>query len=203
MLLALASVVFLGSESRGTRDNILLSQIWDFPFRRLLRLEVFDPASTRVKLKVKVRVTLRLTVGQSVSLGVEPRLGLMTRYLLLFDSYGLVSERAALSFVYAAGPRQPSHSGVRVPCDSWPYFTVSNFRLPFSSPPATRRVMVKVFEPASTRVKPLISQSPIATDRQWISKSWCRASSGAHDQIFVALTVTVFSWSVFCMCCWP
>jgi hypothetical protein len=37
-----------------------------------------------------VNVTLRLTVGQSVSLGVEPHLGLMTRYLLLFDSYGLV-----------------------------------------------------------------------------------------------------------------
>jgi hypothetical protein len=39
MLLVLASVVFLGSESLGTRDHILLSQIWDFPFRRLLRLE--------------------------------------------------------------------------------------------------------------------------------------------------------------------
>jgi hypothetical protein len=38
----------------------------------------------------KVKVTLRLTVSQSVSLGVEPHLGLMTRYLLLFDSYGLV-----------------------------------------------------------------------------------------------------------------
>jgi hypothetical protein len=36
MLMAL--VVFLGSESLGTRDHILLSQIWDFPFRRLLRL---------------------------------------------------------------------------------------------------------------------------------------------------------------------
>jgi hypothetical protein len=41
--------------------------------------------STR-KVKGKVRVTLRLTVSQSVSLGVEPHLGLMTRYLLLFDS---------------------------------------------------------------------------------------------------------------------
>jgi hypothetical protein len=38
MLLVLASVVFLGSETLGTRDHILLSQIWDFPFRRLLRL---------------------------------------------------------------------------------------------------------------------------------------------------------------------
>jgi hypothetical protein len=38
MLLALASVVFLGSESLGTRGHSLLSQIWDFPFHRLLRL---------------------------------------------------------------------------------------------------------------------------------------------------------------------
>jgi hypothetical protein len=38
MLLALASAIFLGSESLGTRDHILLSQIWDFPYRRLLRL---------------------------------------------------------------------------------------------------------------------------------------------------------------------
>jgi hypothetical protein len=34
----LASAVFFGSESRGTSDQILLPQIRDFPFRRLLRL---------------------------------------------------------------------------------------------------------------------------------------------------------------------
>jgi hypothetical protein len=33
-------------------------------------------------LQVKVKVTLRLTVSQSVSLGVEPHLGIMTRYLI-------------------------------------------------------------------------------------------------------------------------
>jgi hypothetical protein len=38
ILLALASAVILGSESREPRDHILLSQIGDFPFRRLLRL---------------------------------------------------------------------------------------------------------------------------------------------------------------------
>jgi hypothetical protein len=38
MLLALASAVFPGSESLRTRDHILLSQIWDFPFLRLLQL---------------------------------------------------------------------------------------------------------------------------------------------------------------------
>jgi hypothetical protein len=38
MPLVLASTVILGSESRETRYRILLSQIRDFPFRRLLRL---------------------------------------------------------------------------------------------------------------------------------------------------------------------
>jgi hypothetical protein len=51
MLLVLASAAILESKSRGIRDHILVSQIRDFPFRRLLRLagtvEVFYPASTR------------------------------------------------------------------------------------------------------------------------------------------------------------
>jgi hypothetical protein len=38
MMLAPDSAVFLGSESLGTRDHILLSQTPDFPFRCLLRL---------------------------------------------------------------------------------------------------------------------------------------------------------------------
>jgi hypothetical protein len=96
MLLSLPKAVFLGSESFDTRDHILLSQIWDFPFRRLLRLAgsrwrySTPPTHGFVRSTVKVKVTLRLTISQSVSLGVEPHLGLMTRYLLLFDSYGLV-----------------------------------------------------------------------------------------------------------------
>jgi hypothetical protein len=106
----------------------------------------------------KVKVTLQLTVSQSVSLGVQPHLGLMTRYLLLFDSYDLLlwgvlsDERIGLSFVYAAGPHQHSLSPVLASWDSWPYFTVSDLRLLFSSPPMTRRVTVEVFDPASTWV---------------------------------------------------
>jgi hypothetical protein len=38
LLLVLVSAFILGSESRGTRGHILLSQIRDFPFYRLLRL---------------------------------------------------------------------------------------------------------------------------------------------------------------------
>jgi hypothetical protein len=53
MLLALASVVFLGSESLSTCDHILLSQIWDFPFRRLLRL-----AGSRWRYSTPTRVVL-------------------------------------------------------------------------------------------------------------------------------------------------
>jgi hypothetical protein len=45
-------------------------------------------------MSVRVRVTLRLTVSQSVCLGVEPRPGLMTRYWLLSDRYCLILGRA-------------------------------------------------------------------------------------------------------------
>jgi hypothetical protein len=44
----------------------------------------------QIRLKVKVKVTLRLTISQSVCLGVEPHLGLMTGDLLLFDKHGRV-----------------------------------------------------------------------------------------------------------------
>jgi hypothetical protein len=88
LLLALASAVIFGSESRGTRDHILLSQIWDFPF------------------------------------------------VASYDSQG-----------YGGGIRQSQ------------------------------------------------SQSHIATDGQSVSKSWCRAQSGAHDQTFITV------WQLrFCFC---
>jgi hypothetical protein len=60
--------------SSASRTHVHCSQP---PFYNLLKLTT-------------QKVTLRLTVGQSVALGVELHLGLMTRYLLLFDSYDLV-----------------------------------------------------------------------------------------------------------------
>jgi hypothetical protein len=56
----------------------------------------------------------------------------------------LSDERVGPSFTTAAGPRQRSHSRVRVPWISWPYFTVSDSRLPCSSPPTTRWATVEV-----------------------------------------------------------
>jgi hypothetical protein len=43
-----------------------------------------------------------------------------------------------LSFTIAAGPSQRSHSRVRVPRDSWTYFTVSDSRLPQTGGPGPR-----------------------------------------------------------------
>jgi hypothetical protein len=61
--------------------------------------------------------------------------------------WGALSDKGmGLSFTIAAGPRQRIYSWVRVPWDSWPYFTVSDSRLPFSSPPTTRRATVEVFD---------------------------------------------------------
>jgi hypothetical protein len=70
--------------------------------------------------------------------------------LFLFCGRPLWREDGSV-FVHAASPYQRSLSRVRDPWYSRPYITVSNLRLPFSSPPTTRRVTVEVFEPASTR----------------------------------------------------
>jgi hypothetical protein len=63
----------------------------------------------------------------------------------------LSDESTDLSFKIAAGPHQHSHSRVRVPWDSRPYFTVSDSKLSFSSPPTTRSVTVEEFDPAFIR----------------------------------------------------
>jgi hypothetical protein len=114
--------------------------------------------SFKVKVKVKVKVMLRATV---------PSASLSWNKALIWDLrpdryycetaaglsvWGALSdERTGVSFTIAAGSRQRSHSRVRVPWDSCPYFIVSHSRLPFSSPRTTRRATVEVFDPASTR----------------------------------------------------
>jgi hypothetical protein len=98
----------------------------------------------------------RRSVGQSI-LEWSTHLELMTRVLLLQTVaclllWGALSvERRGLSFTIAASTRQRSNFRVRVPWDSWSYFTVSDWRLPFSSPSTTRRATVEIFYPTSTR----------------------------------------------------
>jgi hypothetical protein len=99
------------------------------------------------------------TDGQSASLswnktpiwGLRPDFYYCQTVAGLLLWVALFDERRGLSFIIASGPRQRSHFLVRVPWDLSPYFTVSDSTFPFSSPPATRRATVEVFEPASTR----------------------------------------------------
>jgi hypothetical protein len=92
----------------------------------------------------------------------------------LFFWSALSDERTGLSFVYPAGPRQHSLSRVRVPWDSWPYFTVSDLRLPFSSPLTTLKVTVEVFDPASLQVEPVRERKRVrVTLRLTVSQSVC------------------------------
>jgi hypothetical protein len=80
-----------------------------------------------------IRPTVSRPVGQSVLVS-STHLGLTARFLLLSNSCGFVDvdalsdERTGLPFTVAA-PRQRSHSWIRVPRDSWRYFTLSDSRL--------------------------------------------------------------------------
>jgi hypothetical protein len=76
----------------------------------------------------------RRSIGQFLLVS-STHLGLKTLFLLLSVADllmgGVLSdERVIVSFTIAVGPRQRSHSRVRVSWDSWPYFTVSDFILP-------------------------------------------------------------------------
>jgi hypothetical protein len=104
----------------------------------LLFVNILALSGIQIHVQIQVQITLRLTVCQSVNLGVEPRLGLMTRCLLLLNVTVLLLVGRPLwregRFLSNPRPQSPS-------------------------------------------------PSHIATDGQSVSKSWCRAPSGVHDQI--------------------
>jgi hypothetical protein len=115
---------------------------------------------------LSLSLMLRPTVSRPVCLGKKHPFGAYGQIFItcvtvtvLFLWGALSDERSGLSFVCAAGPCKRNLSRVRVPWDLRPYFTVSHLRLPFSSPPTTRRVKVEVFDLASTRVFPWVCET--------------------------------------------
>jgi hypothetical protein len=119
-------------------------------------------------VKVKIKVILRPTVGRSVLVsGIH--LGPMDRFLLLSNSSGCWCEAPTLTLedwcvVYtAAGPRQRSHSWVRVPHDSWPYFIVWNLRLPQLGVPGPRIYILHE------------EGGPVIPPRHWVYEHGCSA----------------------------
>jgi hypothetical protein len=85
----------------------------------------------------------RRSVGQSILLstpiwGPRPNFyySQTVASLLMLDA--LSDGRTDLSYTVAAGPRQRSNSGARVPRNSWPYSTASDSRLPQLRGPGPR-----------------------------------------------------------------
>jgi hypothetical protein len=116
-----------------------------------------------------------MTDGQSASWslnkapiwGLRPDCQTVTGLLV----WGALSdEKMGLPFKIAAVSRQCIHSRVRVPWDSWAYFAVSDPRLPFLSPPTTRRATVEVFDPASTRGEFILLWTASSTTYQYSRK---------------------------------
>jgi hypothetical protein len=142
------------------------------------------------------------TVSRSVCLGIKYPSGaydqifITVRQLRFCWCGALSDDRTGLSFIISAGLRQRSHSWVRVPWDSRPYFTVSDSRRPFSSLPATRRATMEVLDPASIRYWILSShsQSYVTTDCQSTSLSWNKAPIWAYDEIFITVTQLRLCW---------
>jgi hypothetical protein len=98
----------------------------------------------RPRPQVKVKVTLQPTVSRPVCMVTSTHLGLTTIFCYCQTVAGLLmwgafsDERMGLPFTIAAGPREWSHSWVRVPRNSWPYFTVSDSRRPQPGGPGPR-----------------------------------------------------------------
>jgi hypothetical protein len=196
LLLVLASSFILGSGSRGTRDHILLSQIRDFHFYRLIRLAGLrwrystpPPHGNLSNQSQNQSQSHTATDGQSVSPSVKPRLGLMTRYLLLFDSYGLVFVGRHLwredgsVFCICSWP---------LPVQSFSYFTVSDLRHPLSSPPTTRRVTVEVCDPI-TRISRIWIWVWVML-RPTVSLSWNKSPIWSLQSDFITVRPLGVCW---------
>jgi hypothetical protein len=94
--------------------------------------------------RIESSLMLRPTVSRPVSWNKAPIWGLRPDFSCCQTVAGLLiwgalsDERTGLSFTIAPGPHQRSHSWVRFPWDSRPYFTLSDSRLIKTGAPGHR-----------------------------------------------------------------
>jgi hypothetical protein len=130
------------------------------------------------------------TNGQSASLSWNkvPIWGLRPDFYYCQIVVGLLmwgtvcDERMGPLFTIAAGPCQCSHSWIRVPWDSWPYFTVSDSRLPFSFQEQVELVLM------------------LQLTVSWPVSLGIKHPSGAYDQICITVRQLRVCWcGVLCL----
>jgi hypothetical protein len=95
--------------------------------------ERFNSLKTEVTVKVMLTTdsqSASLSRCQALIRGPRPDFCYCQRVAGLSTWGALCDERTGLSFTIAAGPRQLSHSRVRVPRHSRPYFALSDSRIP-------------------------------------------------------------------------
>jgi hypothetical protein len=175
MLLALASVVFLGSESLSTRDHILMSQIWDFRFRRLLRLAGsrwrYSTPPPRGWSESQSHIA---TDGQSISLSV-----LVSS--LIWGSWPDISYCLTVTVLFFRPLWREDGSVFCICCWPSPQRSLSRVRcLRFET-----SVFVASYDSQSVTVRVRVTLRLTVT--QSVCLSWCRAPFGAHDQILVTV----------------
>jgi hypothetical protein len=82
------------------------------------------------KLRYDRRFSPPVCLGVKHPSGAYDQIFITVRQLRVCWCGALSDEITGLPFTIAASPRQRTHSRVRVPGDSWPYFTVSDSRPP-------------------------------------------------------------------------
>jgi hypothetical protein len=137
--------------------------------------------------RIESSLMSRPTVRRPACLGIKHPYGtydqtFTTIRQLLVCWFGALfsDETMDLPLTIAAGPRQRIHSRIWVPWDSRPYITVSYSRLPFLSPPTTRRVRVRVrvrvtLQLAVYRQSVLLGAQPLETHGQNFFLIWTPA----------------------------
>jgi hypothetical protein len=106
----------------------------------------------------------------------------------------LSDEWMGLSFTTAAGPRQRSHSQVRVPRDSWPYFTVSDSRLPQPGGPSPR---IYILQEQGGPVIPRSTGFPFRRLLRLAGLRWRYSTQPPHGMYLLKLFSTRVSKTVF------